>query len=296
MSVYPFIEAEKVSERNVASACALMEVSRSAFYGWHHHRPGPRARANAKLTETIVEIHAKSRATYGAPRITAALAREGEGVGRKRVARLMALRGLAGRHRRRKIRTTIPDPEANPTMVDRLERAFSPDSVALDRTYIGDITYIRTHEGWLYLATCIDLASRRVVGFSMADHMRASLVVDALAMAIAARHPEPGFVWHSDRGSQYTSGDFRRLLNAHKGQQSLSRPRQCWDNAVAESFFSTLKQELVYRSTFPTRAVARAAIFEFIEVFYNRSRIHSSLGNLTPAEYEEQRLKQPQAA
>jgi transposase InsO family protein len=296
MSVYPFIEAEKVSERNVASACALMEVSRSAFYGWHHHQPGPRALEDAKLGAKIVEIHAKSRATYGAPRITAVLAREGDSVGRKRVARLMALRGLAGRHRRRKIRTTIPDPEANPTMVDRLGRAFHPESVALDRTYIGDITYIRTHEGWLYLATCIDLASRRVVGFSMADHMRASLVCDALAMAVEARRPQPGFVFHSDRGSQYTSGDYRKLLDKHKALQSLSRPRQCWDNAVAESFFSTLKQELVYRSTFPTRAVARAAIFEFIEVFYNRSRLHSTLGNLTPAEYEEKRLKQPEAA
>lgn len=296
MSVYPFIEAEKVAERNVASACALMEVSRSAFYGWHHHRPGPRALEDAKLEARIVEIHAESRATYGAPRIRAALARQGDGVGRKRVARLMALRGLAGRHRRRKIRTTIPDPEANPTMVNRLGRAFSPDSVALNRVYIGDITYIRTHEGWLYLATCLDLASRRVVGFSMADHMRASLVVDALTMAIKARRPADGFLFHSDRGSQYTSGDFRKLLKEHKALQSLSRPRQCWDNAVAESFFSTLKEELVYRSTFPTRAVARAAIFEFIEVFYNRSRLHSTLGNLTPAEYEEQRLKQPQAA
>jgi transposase InsO family protein len=296
MSIYPFIEAEKVAERNVASTCALMEVSRSAFYGWHHHRPGPRALEDAKLEAKIVEIHTKSRATYGSPRIRAALAREGEGVGRKRVARLMALRGLAGRHRRRTIRTTIPDPEANPTMVDRLGRAFDPESVDLDRVYIGDITYIRTHEGWLYLATCLDLASRRVVGFSMADHMRASLVVDALSAAIKARHPEPGFVWHSDRGSQYTSGDFRKFLDKHQALQSLSRPRQCWDNAVAESFFSTLKLELVYRSTFPTRAIARAAIFEFIEVFYNRSRLHSTLGNLTPAEYEEQRLKQAEAA
>jgi transposase InsO family protein len=296
VNVYPFIEAEKVAVRNVARACAMLEVSRSAFYGWHQHSEGPRALADAKLTEAIIEIHAKSRATYGAPRITAALAREGEGVGRKRVARLMSARGLAGRCRRRKIRTTIPDPEASPTMVDRLRRAFDPESYGLDRVYIGDITYIRTHEGWLYLATCIDLASRRVVGFSMADHMRASLVCDALTMTIAARHPEPGFLWHSDRGSQYTSGDFRKLLKANKALQSLSRPRQCWDNAVAESFFSTLKEELVYRSTFPTRAVARAAIFEFIEVFYNRGRLHSTLGNLTPAEYEEKRLKQPEAA
>jgi putative transposase len=296
MIVYPFIEAEKVAERNVAAACALMEVSRSAFYGWHHHQAGPRALADAKLEVKIVEIHRASRATYGAPRITAALAREGTGVGRKRVARLMAKRGLAGRVRRRRIRTTIPDPEANTTMVDRLGRSFDPDSVGLDRVYLGDITYIRTHEGWLYLATCIDLASRRVVGFSMADHMRASLVVDALASAIKARRPTPGFMFHSDRGSQYTSGDFHKLLDKHKALQSLSRPRQCWDNAVAESFFSTLKEELVYRSTFPTRAAARAAIFEFIEVFYNRGRLHSTLGNLTPAEYEEQRLKQPEAA
>ena len=235
MNAYRFIEAEKVAERNVASACALMEVSRSAFYGWHHHRPGPRACANAKLTEAIIEIHAKSRATYGSPRITAALAREGEGVGRKRVARLMAAHGLAGRIRRRKIRTTIADPEANTTMVDRLARSFDPKAHELDRVYIGDITYIRTHEGWLYLATCLDLASRRVVGFSMADHMRASLVCDALAMAIRTRAPKPGFLVHSDRGSQYTSGDFRKLLKANKALQSLSRPRQCWDNAVAES-------------------------------------------------------------
>lgn len=296
MSVYPFIGAEKAAVRNVAKACALMEVSRSAFYSWDHPEPGPRARADATLTGKIVEIHRQSRGTYGAPRVTAALARDGERVGRKRVARLMTNRGLVGRRRRRTIRTTIPDPGAAPTLVDRLRRAFAPDSVALDRVYIGDITYIRTHEGWLYLASCIDLASRRVVGFSMADHMRASLVCDALAMAIGARRPGPGFIMHTDRGSQYTSGDFRSLLERHHGLQSLSRPRQCWDNAVAESFFSTLKEELVYRQTFPTRAAARAAIFEFIEVFYNRSRIHSSLGNLSPAEYEERRRKLPEAA
>jgi putative transposase len=145
MSVYPFVEAEKVAERNVASACALMEVSRSAFYGWHHHEAGPRALADAKLETKIVEIHRASRATYGAPRITAALAHEGTGVGRKRVARLMARCGLAGRARPRKIRTTIPDPGASPTMIDRLRRAFAPDSVALDHVYLCDITDIRTH-------------------------------------------------------------------------------------------------------------------------------------------------------
>jgi transposase InsO family protein len=296
MSVYPFIEAEKAAECNVARACALMEVSRSAFYLWSQHEPGPRARADAELEPKIAEIHKDSRGTYGAPRVTAALARDGKKVGRKRVARLMARRGLVGRTRRRFVRTTIADPAARSLAPDRLGRVFDPGSCALDRVYVGDITYIRTHEGWLYLATCLDLASRRVVGFSMADHMRASLVCDALAMAIDARQPGPGFVFHSDRGSQYTSAAFRALLEQRAGLQSLSRPRQCWDNAVAESFFATLKEELVHRQTYPTRAAARAAIFEFIEVFYNRRRLHSSLGNLTPAEYEAQRRQLSEAA
>ena len=298
MSVYPFIEAEKVAERNVASACALMEVSRSAFYGWHHHQPGPRALEDAKLEAKIVEIHAKSRAHI---RRTADHCRPGP---RRRWRRPKACgppHGASGVSpdviRRRKIRTTIPDPEANPTMVDRLGRAFDPESVALDRIYIGDITYIRTHEGWLYLATCH--RSREPAGRRLLDgrpHAGIARLSTPWPWPSEPVIPQPGFVFHSDRGSQYTSGDFRKLLDAHKGLQSLSRPRQCWDNAVAESFFSTLKEELVYRSTFPTRAAARAAIFEFIEVFYNRSRLHSTLGNLTPAEYEEQRLKQPEAA
>lgn len=292
MSVYPFVEAEKAAECNVARACALMEVSRSAFYLWSRHEPGPRARADAELEPRIAEIHRQSRRTYGSPRVTAALARDGEHVGRKRVARLMVRRGLVGRARRRRIRTTVPDPAARSVAPDRLARLFDPGSCALNRVYVGDITYIRTHEGWLYLATCLDLASRAVVGFSMADHMRASLVCDALAGAIRRRRPAAGFLFHSDRGSQYTSGEFRALLTEHGALQSLSRPHQCWDNAVAESFFATLKEELVRRQTFPTRAAARAAIFEFIEVFYNRRRLHSSLGNLTPAEYEDQRRRQ----
>ena len=172
---------------------------------------------------------------------------------------------------------------------DRLGRAFAPGAYALDSVYVGDITYIRTHEGWLYLATTIDLASRRVVGFAMADHMRASLVCDALTMALERRRPARGLIFHSDRGSQYTSREFRALLDAHGLLQSLSRRGQCWDNAVAESFFATLKEELVHRQTLPTRAAARRAIFEFIEIFYNRSRLHSSLRYRTPVEYEEER-------
>ena len=296
MNVYPFVEAEKVAERNVAKACAMLTVSRSAFYDWHHHTGSARALADANLADKIVAIHRISRGTYGAPRVTVALRRTGVGASKKRVARLMVTRGLAGRARRRKIKTTISDPAAQGSMVDRLGRAFDPASHDLDRIYVGDITYIRTYEGWLYLASVIDLASRRVVGFAMADHMRASLVCDALRMAIELRHPKPGFLFHSDRGSQYTSRAFRDLLAEHDGLQSLSRPRQCWDNAVAESFFATLKEELVHRLVLPTREAARRAIFEFIEVFYNRSRLHSSLGYLTPAEYEELRRKLAEAA
>jgi len=296
VNVYPFVEAEKVAVRNVARACAMLEVSRSAFYDWHHHTETTRAIADAKLAGQIVAIHKGSRGTYGSPRVTNALHLTGVSAGKKRVARLMVRQGLAGRSRRRKVRTTISDPAAQGAMIDRLRRVFGPASYELDRVYVGDITYIRTHEGWLYLATVIDLASRRVVGFAMADHMRASLVCDALRMAIELRHPAPGFIFHSDRGSQYTSKDFRALLAAHKGLQSLSRPRQCWDNAVAESFFATLKEELVYRMVLPDREAARRAIFEFIEVFYNRSRLHSSLGYLAPAEYEEARRQSTEAA
>ena len=289
MSVYPFIEAEKVAERNVSKACALLLVSRSAYSQWHKHLPSARALSDAQLGDAIVKVHGASRRTYGAPRITAELRRQGIQVGKKRVARLMTRRGLVGRAKRRWTKTTIPDPSAQVTALDRVGRAFAPEACALDSVYVGDITYVRTHEGWLYLATTIDLASRRVVGFAMADHMRASLVCDALAMALELRHPRDGLVFHSDRGSQYTSREFRALLDAHGLLQSLSRPRQCWDNAVAESFFSTLKEELVHRQTFPTRAAARRAIFEFIEVFYNRGRLHSALKYRTPVEYEEER-------
>ena len=162
--------------------------------------------------------------------------------------------------------------------------------MALNRVWVGDISYLRTWEGWCYLATVIDLASRRVVGFALAEHMRTSLIVEALRMALKARRPLPGLVFHSDRGSQYTSHEFRQLLADAQVVQSLSRPRQCWDNAVAESFFATLKTELVYRQSWPTRAVAHSAVFEFIEVFYNRRRLHSSLGYRSPVEYESARV------
>jgi len=284
MNVFPFVEAEKAEQANVAKACELLEVSRSAFYDWSKHVPSARRVANDEVAERIEAIHEASRRTYGWPRVHRALRDEGVHVSRKRVARIMRQRGLIGRCKRRWVKTTISDPEV--TAVDLLKRAFGPGTVELDRVYVGDITYIRTWEGWAYMATVIDLASRRVVGWAVADHMRTELVTDALRMAIEHRRPAPGLIFHSDRGTQYTSGEFTGLLAEHEMVQSLSRPRQCWDNAVAESFFATLKGELIDTRSWATRAQVRRAVFEYVEVFYNRQRLHSSLGYLSPAAYE----------
>jgi transposase InsO family protein len=276
--MYPFIAAEKTAERNVSLACELLTISPSAYYEWSKHTPSARARKDVELRTHIRSAHEASRGTYGAPRIHQQLRQEGIRTGRKRIARVMATDGLCGRQKRRFQKTTIADPEATGQATDLLGRGFAPGRVALNRIWVGDITYIRTWAGWAYLATVIDLASRRVVGFAVADHMRTSLVVEALAMALQSRRPAPGLIFHTDRGSQYTSAAFRELLAKHQVRQSLSRPRQCWDNAVAESFFATLKTELIYRTVLPTVSAARTAVFEYIEVFYNRRRIHSVLG------------------
>lgn len=294
MNTFPFIEAEKAEHHNVAKACELLEVSRSAFYEWHQHRPSARALADEALGERIQVIFDDSRGTYGWPRVHKELRRQGVHASRKRVARIMRRKGLVGRCRRRWTKTTFSDPETK--AADLIKRAFGPGTVELDRVYVSDITYIWTWEGWLYLTTVIDLASRRVVGWSMADHMRTELVADALRMAVAARHPAPGLIFHSDRGTQYTSKEFTDLLAEHEMVQSLSRPRQCWDNAVAESFFSSLKEELIHRQSWATRAQARRAIVDYIEVFFNRRRLHSSLGYLSPAEYEARRIHHHKAA
>jgi transposase InsO family protein len=295
MNVYPFVEAEQAGQRNVAKACALLAVSRAAYYQWSRHLPSARTCEDAVLAQRIERIHHDSRGTYGAPRVLAQLRRDGVRAGTRRVARLMRQQGLAGRCRRRSKRTTVSDPQAGTAAVDLLQRHFDTAALELDRAWCGDISYVRTWEGWLYLTTVIDLASRRVVGWAMADHMRSALVGDALRMAVESRRPPPGLIFHTDQGAQYTAGDFAALLAGHEIRQSLSRPRQCWDNAVAESWFSTLKSELIYRRPWPTRAQARQAIFEFIEVFYNRQRLHSSLGYLSPVEYEAGKVHQPKA-
>ena len=296
MNVYPFIEAEKQGQGNVRRACAMLRVSRAAYYVWSV-APEERRRSDDELLDTIKDVHRASRGTYGSPRITRALRKRGLRVSRKRVARLMAGQGIVGRAKRRRKRTTVADPAAAAT-ADLLTRNFAPTAHALDTVWCSDISYVRTWEGWAYLATVIDLSSRRVVGLAMADHLRTSLASEALKMALARRRPEPGLIFHTDRGCQYTSGEFRELLARHRISQSLSRPGQCWDNAVAESFFSTLKEELLYRGTWPTRSAAKRAIFEYIEVFYNRQRMHSALDYLAPAEYEARQsdLNRAQAA
>lgn len=295
MKVYTFVAAEKPAERNVVRTCALLTVSRSAYYAWSTPGLSPSKTAEAALRARIQHIHKESRGTYGAPRVHQRLRHEGVRTGRKRVARLMTEDGLHGRQKRRFKKTTIADRGAAPA-VDLLGRAFSPEGLALNQAWVGDITYIRTWQGWAYLATVIDLASRRVVGFATADHMRTALVEEALVMALSTRRPAAGLIFHSDRGSQYTSTSFRALLEKHHVRQSLSRPRQCWDNAVAESFFATIKTELIYRTAFATVSAVRTAVFEYIEVFYNRQRIHSALGYQSPSIYEARTLTPPTAA
>jgi putative transposase len=280
-----FVVAEKQAGSNVAKACTLLKVSRSAFYASLDQPACERVCRDGELTDMIAVCHRASRGTYGAPRILRDLHDAGVHIGRKRVARLMAAAGLVGVCARRTRRTTIAGAEARAGNI--INRVFGPGSWELDRAWCGDITYIRTWEGWAYLATVIDLASRRVVGWALADHMETDLVTDALRMALDERRPPPGLTFHADRGSQYTSGKFRQLLADHQIIQSLSRRGQCWDNAVAESWFATYKNELINRGVWPDLAALRTATFDYIEVFYNRQRRHSALDGLSPAHYEQ---------
>ncbi|MFD5892363.1 IS3 family transposase [Streptomyces sp. NPDC060334] len=285
MNIDPFIEAEKTAGHNVKRTCELLKVSRTAYYARRNGTPGSRSVRDAELTEYITTVHERSRGTYGAPRVHAVLKREGAGCGRRRVARLMRQAGLAGRHRRRRHRTTVPDPHAV-TRPDLVLRDFQPDPEAIDTRWCGDITYIATDEGWLYLATVIDIASRRVVGWATADHLRTELVADALTAACRNRRPAGPVIFHSDRGCQYTSSELATLATDFGIRLSVGRTGQCWDNALAESFFSTLKNELGDSRPWSSRAAAHTAIFEWIESWYNLHRLHSTLGYRSPAEYE----------
>jgi transposase InsO family protein len=268
----------------VVMLCRALGVSPSGFYAWRGRAPSVRSRTDAVLLEHIRAAHAQSHCTYGAPRVHAELRAGGACVGRKRVARLMRTAGLAGRCPKRFRRTTIPAvvPAAEPP--DLVRRDFHPN--APDRLWVSDITYVRTWEGWLYLAVILDAFSRRVLGWALADHLRTELATAALEMALANRRPGPGLIHHSDRGGQYLSAAYIGLIAEHGARSSVGRPGTCWDNAVPESFFATLKTELLHRAVWPTRQRARTAIFSYIEAFYNRQRRHSALGFRSPADFE----------
>ncbi|HET6919234.1 MAG TPA: IS3 family transposase [Jiangellaceae bacterium] len=280
----PFIEAEEAAGHSVNRCCELFEVSRAAYYQRRRDEPSARELCDAELTAKITEIHAESNGTYGSPRVHKELNKRGVACGRRRVTRLMRRAGLEGRAKKRWRKTTIADPDMERAK-DLIQREFGP-CTEIDRRYVGDITYIATWEGWAYLATVIDLASRKVVGWALADHMRTELVIDALEMAFTSRRPPPGAIFHSDRGCQYTSIDCGDFARANGVVLSVGMAGQCWDNAVAESFFATIKRELIDRRAWPTRTGLRAAIFDYIEGWYNTRRLHSSLGYLSPAEYE----------
>jgi transposase InsO family protein len=284
VNCYPFIEAEKSQRRNVKRACELLKVSRSAYYQARGDEPSGRERDDAELAAQVKQAHQDSKGRYGAPRVHAQLRLQGKRHSRKRVARLMRAQGLRGRAAKRWKKTTIPDPAAA-ARADRIRRDFTADASKLNTRWCGDITYIATWEGWLYLATVIDIASRRVVGYALADHLRTELIAGALSNAVAARDPEPGVIFHSDRGCQYTSAAYAALAEENEVTLSVGRTGQCWDNALAESFFSSLKGELIDTRAWPTRAGARRAVVEYIG-WYNGTRLHSSLGYQSPADFE----------
>jgi putative transposase len=292
VSVYRFISAEK-ARTPISLACRWLGVSRSGYYEWATRAPSQRALTDARLTERIRAIHTAHRGVYGSPRIHADLRlAHGVWVSRKRVERLMRAAGISGLVRRKRGRTTIRVPGVR-VADDLVERRFGPP--APDVLWIADVTYLSSWEGWLYLAAVQDAYSRRIVGWSMADHMRAELVVDALQMAVSRRRPAPGLIHHSDQGSQYVSLAFGQAARDAGIARSMGSKGDCYDNAVAESFFATLKKELVHRRTWPTRRELTSEVFEYVEAFYNRTRRHSTLGYLSPADYENRTLIDPGA-
>jgi putative transposase len=281
--IFGFIAAKK-AEHSIKAMCRVLGVSRSGFHAWERRAPSPRRLANERLLERIRAIHEENRRVYGSPRIHAELRlADGVRVGRKRVERLMRQAGLSGLVARKRGRTTIRVPGVR-VCEDLVDRAFL--AAAPDRLWVADITYLRTWEGWLYLVAVQDVFSRRIVGWAMADHMRTELVTDALQMALARRRPAPGLIWHSDQGSQFVSLAFGQQARAAGIAQSMGSKGDCFDNAVAESFFATLKKELIHGRPWPTKAELRTEVFEYIEVFFNRRRRHSTLGMLSPVQFE----------
>ena len=269
----------------------MLGVSRAGFYAAERRSPSARAQRNESLRSIIGAIHETSRGTYGSPRIHREVRAAGRPCGRNRVARLMRESGLRAKPSRRYRPTTTNSKHGYGVTENVLRRRFGvKETGGVNRAWCGDITYIRTREGWLYLAVLLDLGSRMVVGWAMSDSLEADLSLEALRMALARRDPVPGLLHHTDRGVQYAATDYRELLAARQLTSSMSRRANCYDNAVAESFFATLRWELLDRHEWHTRAAVRSAIFEYIEIWYNRQRRHSSLGYLSPLQYEQRLL------
>jgi transposase InsO family protein len=282
VSPYELVQSEK-AHFPVSQLCDAVGVSRSAFYAWSRGNPSQRTLANERILAEIRAIHAEHRERYGSPRVRAELRDRGLDVGRHRVARLMRENGLRARMRRR-FRRTTDSRHKLPVAPNLLERRFT--TTAPNQAWVGDITYIWTAEGWAYLAVLLDLYSRRVVGWALRKSLNRDLAVSTLRHAMARRRPTPGLIHHTDRGCQYASSEYRRMLEQHGAACSMSAAGDCWDNAVAESFFATLKKELVHGCAFETRSEAYDAISQYIDHYYNPKRRHSAAGNLSPINFE----------
>jgi putative transposase len=267
----------------VAVMCSVFQVSRSGYYAWNKRPESSRSKENRELSQEIATIHRESDGIYGSPKIHGELQRRGKRHGKNRIVRLMRKDGLYSKTKR-KFRVTTDSNHSQPVAPNLLNREFTPASA--NQAWVCDITYIWTAEGWLYLAIVMDLFSRTIVGWSMAERMTRQLTMEALTLAAKRRNPPRGLLHHSDRGSQYASDDYQALLTKHGMVCSMSRTGNCWDNAPAESFFGILKRELIFHKRYLSRSQARQSIFDYIERFYNRRRIHSSLGYLTPNEFE----------
>jgi putative transposase len=280
---FDFIQ-KNLSEFPVAAACDTLAVSRSGYYAWLNRPASTQAQRREELAVKIRAVHEENRKVYGSPRILKALKARGESVCENTVAKVMKEQEIQAKTKKKFVPRTTDSNHGRPVAENILDRDFAAELP--DRKWAVDITYIPTDEGWLYLAGVIDLCTRRIVGWSMADHMRVELASDALQMAIARRSPAAGLLHHSDRGVQYACDDYQHLLQSHEMQVSMSGKGDCWDNAPMESFWSTLKTELVHHEQYATREQARQSIFEYIEVFYNRKRLHSSLGYQSPESFE----------